>query len=64
MSGKSIYANMTCLLQGSFRRFYFRLGLPYESDVRGCSTTLVGLSIADLGLIWAVQDEQISLRVV
>ena len=64
MTGKSIYANMTCLLQGLFRRFYFRLGLPYESDVRGCSTTLVGLSIADLGLIWAVQDEQISLRVV
>ena len=64
MSGKSIYANMTCPLQGLFRRFSFRLGLPCESDVGGCSPTLVGLSIADLGLSWAVQEEQISLRVV
>lgn len=47
MSGKSIYANMTCPLQGLFRRFSFRLGLPYESDVGGCSPTLVGLSIAE-----------------
>lgn len=49
MSGKSIYANMTCLLQGLFGRFSFRGreggGLPYESDVRGCSSTLVVLSI-------------------
>ena len=34
-------------------------GFPYESDVRGCSSTLVGLSVADLGLSWAVQDEKL-----
>ena len=61
MSGKSIYANMTCLLQGLFGRFSLRggRGLPYESDVRGCSSTLVGLSVADLGLSWAVQHEKL-----
>lgn len=70
MSGKSIYENMTCRLQGLYRRFSFRGGLPYESDVRGCSSTLVGLSIADLGLSWAVQGGRLiflsllSLRVV
>ena len=59
MSGKSIYANMICLLQGLFRRFSFQGTLPYESDVRGCSSTLIGVSIADLGLSWAVQDEKL-----
>lgn len=58
MSGKSIYANTTCLLQGLFRRFSFR-GSPYESDVQRCSSTVVGVSIADLGLSWAVQDEKL-----
>ena len=61
MTGKRIYANMTCLLQGLFRRFSFRGGggLLYESDVRVCSSTLLVVSIADMGLSWAVQDEKL-----
>ena len=34
-------------------------GLLYESDVRVCSSTLLVVSIADMGLSWAVQDEKL-----